>query len=170
MGTRGGGTRLPPFEAFVERHRRTVYRFLLVAVGPGEADDVFQETFLAALRAYPRLRDAERLDRWILRIATRKAIDAHRSRRRRPLPAEDAAERADRAAEPIGSWDGDDALWRAVRSLPPRQRAAVVHRLVLDRPYGQIAEALGSSEQAVRANVSQGVRRLRALLSEGVGR
>ena len=78
-------------------------------------------------------------------------------------------ERADRAAEPIGAWDGDDPLWRAVRGLPPRQRAAVVHRLVLDRPYGQIAEALGSSEQAVRANVSQGVRRLRALLSEGVG-
>ncbi|HXF73171.1 MAG TPA: sigma-70 family RNA polymerase sigma factor [Actinomycetota bacterium] len=167
----GAGGRIPPFEAFVERHRRRVYRFLLVAVGPGEADDVFQETFLAALRAYPRLRDAEHLDRWIFRIATRKAIDAHRSRRRRPLPAEDAAARADLVpAEGRAAWDGDDPLWRAVRSLPPRQRAAVVQRLVLDRPYAEIAEALGSSEEAVRANVSQGVRRLRALLSGEVGR
>jgi RNA polymerase sigma factor (sigma-70 family) len=170
MRRRAGGG-IPPFEAFVERHRRTVYRFLLVAVGPGEADDVFQETFLAALRAYPGLRDAEHLDRWILRIATRKAIDAHRSRRRRPLPVEDATERADLASvDGVGAGDGDDRLWRAVRSLPPRQRAAVVHRLVLDRPYGEIADALGSSEEAVRANVSLGIRRLRALLSEEVDR
>ncbi len=47
---------LPPFERFLEANRATVYRFLLVAVGPVEADDVFQETFLAALRAYPRVR------------------------------------------------------------------------------------------------------------------
>ncbi|MGH2580813.1 MAG: RNA polymerase sigma factor, partial [Actinomycetota bacterium] len=48
---------LPPFATFLEEHRVPVYRFLLASVGPGNADDCFQETFLAALRAYPKLRD-----------------------------------------------------------------------------------------------------------------
>ncbi len=48
--------RVPPFQGFLDAHRATVYRFLMVAVGPQDADDVFQETFLAALRAYPDLR------------------------------------------------------------------------------------------------------------------
>ena len=78
-------TEPPPFGRFLEEHRTVVYRFLRVAVGPSEADDCFQETFLAALRAYPRLRDADRLDRWILRIASRKAIDHYRrAAKRRP--------------------------------------------------------------------------------------
>ena len=49
---------MPPFDAFLEANRATVYRFLRVAVGPNDADDCFQETFLAALRAYPRVAEA----------------------------------------------------------------------------------------------------------------
>ena len=64
---------VPPFQEFLEANRTAVYRFLQVAVGPLEAEDCFQETFLSALRAYPRLRDGEALDRWVLRIASRKA-------------------------------------------------------------------------------------------------
>ncbi|TMK59896.1 MAG: RNA polymerase sigma factor [Actinobacteria bacterium] len=78
--------RLPPFERFLEENRATVFRYLTVAVGSIDADDVFQETFLAALRAYPRCTEADRLDRWILRIASRKAIDHHRGAARRPIP------------------------------------------------------------------------------------
>ena len=76
-------TTIPPFQDLLDAHRTVVYRFCRAAVGPIEADDVFQETFLAALRAYPRLRDGEHLDRWLLRIASRKAIDHHRARGRR---------------------------------------------------------------------------------------
>jgi DNA-directed RNA polymerase specialized sigma24 family protein len=56
---------LPPFQEFMEQHRGTVYRFLTVAVGADGADDCFQDTFLAALRAYPKLTDASRLDRYL---------------------------------------------------------------------------------------------------------
>lgn len=150
---------LPPFQDFLDANRRTVYRFVVVAVGPGEADDVFQETFLSALRAYPRLRDAERLDRWVLRIASRKAIDHHRATARRAIPTDAVPDRAAPADE------HDDSLWAAVRTLPPRQRVAVVHRHVLDRPYAEIAELMGSSEQTARANVYQGLERLRRLVS-----
>ena len=85
--------RLPPFERFLEANRTTVFRYLTAAVGPIDADDVFQETFLAALRAYPRCTEADRLDRWILRIASRKAIDHHRGVARRPIPVAAPPER-----------------------------------------------------------------------------
>ena len=84
---------VPPFQDFLEANRATVYRFLTVAVGPGDADDCFQETFLAALRAYPRVTRGERLDRWILRIASRKAIDHHRAIARHAVPTAEPPER-----------------------------------------------------------------------------
>jgi RNA polymerase sigma factor (sigma-70 family) len=152
---------LPPFSEFLEQHRGTVYRFLTVAVGPEEADDCFQDTFLAALRAYPKLIDASRLDRWILRIASRKAIDHHRAAGRRAVPTSDVP---DRPAPPGGRPGFDGELAAAVASLPPKQRLAVVHRHVLDRSYTDVAEILGTSEEAARANVYQGVKRLRELM------
>jgi RNA polymerase sigma factor (sigma-70 family) len=148
----------------LDAHRTVVYRFCRAAVGPGEADDVFQETFLAALRAYPRLRDAEHLDRWLLRIASRKAIDHHRARGKGPIPSAALPERPAAAVAGAGE-DSDDDLWAAVAELPPRQRVAVVYRHVLDRPYAEIAELMEATEETVRANVYQGIKRLRELIA-----
>ena len=153
-------TPVPPFLEFLEANRAPVYRLLLVAVGPLEADDCFQETFIAALRAYPRLDNGERLDRWILRIASRKAIDHHRGRGRRPAPVAEVPDRATPATDPTP----DDELWGAVGSLPPRQRVAVVHRHVFDLSYADIAELMGTSQETARANVSQGVKKLREMM------
>jgi RNA polymerase sigma factor (sigma-70 family) len=172
MSGPGGGTRtagvVPPFQVFLEENRKVVYRFLLAQVGPGEADDCFQETFLAALRAYPTLRDASNLRGWVLTIATRKGLDAARRRKRRPVAVPDLAEVADlsdgaaerEAFDRVASQNG---LWQAVRDLPARQRAAVVHRFVLDRSYAEVAEAMGSNEETARANVYQAVKKLRGL-------
>jgi RNA polymerase sigma factor (sigma-70 family) len=150
-------TGIPPFASFLEEHRTPVYRFLLAAVGPNDVDDCFQETFLSALRAYPRLRDASNLRAWVFAIATNKVVDHARARSRRPVPV---AEVPDRAAP---EDDGDPELWRAVRALPPAQRAAVVQRYVLDLPYADIATALGCSEEAARASAYEGRKKLRAL-------
>jgi RNA polymerase sigma factor (sigma-70 family) len=153
--------RVPPFEDFLEANRATVFRFLLVAVGPDDADDVFQETFVAALRAYPRVREADKLDRWILKIASRKALDHHRRSARRPIPTDTVPDVPTiDATEPL-----DEGLWSAVRGLPPRQRVAVVHRHVLDRGYDEIADLMGCSPEAARANVYQGTKRLRELIT-----
>jgi RNA polymerase sigma factor (sigma-70 family) len=152
---------LPPFEAFLDANGPTVYRFLRVAVGPGEADDVYQETFLAALRAYSRVRDRDRLDRWVLAIASRKALDHHRGTRRRPVPTDEIADVATGGEPPLP----DTELWNAVRGLPAKQRVAVVHRHVLDRSYDEIAELMDCSVEAARANVYQGVKRLRELIA-----
>ncbi len=154
---------LPPFQRFLDEHRLDVYRFLVASVGRQEADDCFQETFLAALRAYPRLRDASNLRGWVLRIATRKAIDSGRAAGRRGLPIGDGAalDGIGAGGASFGPEPADDELWRAVRSLPARQRVAVVHRVVFDRLYADVAEAMGSSEETARANVYQGLKRLR---------
>ncbi|HEU4354675.1 MAG TPA: RNA polymerase sigma factor [Actinomycetota bacterium] len=148
---------IPPFPSFLEEHRADVYRFLFAAVGPHDADDCFQETFLSALRAYPTLRNGDNLRGWVLTIATRKALDHWRARKRRPLPVELVPEVV--APE---TPDGDPALWRAVGQLPPMQRAAVVHRYVLDLSYAEVARALGCSEEAARANAAEGRKKLRA--------
>jgi RNA polymerase sigma factor (sigma-70 family) len=161
------GTAIPPFQSFLEDHRTLVYRFLLASVGAEEADDCFQETFLAALRAYPELRNGENLTGWILTIATRKAIDAGRGRSRRPIPLADPADAVDPPGPAEGeAFDRTNPLWAAVRALPGRQRAAVVHRFVLDRSYADIARAMECSEETARANVYQGLKRLREAWGE----
>ena len=154
----------PPFSRFLDEHRTVVYRYLLATVGPQDADDCFQETFLAALRAYPGVRDeGHGLRAWILTIATRKAIDHARARARRAVPVDTVPETP--AAPEL---DGDPALWAAVRALPPMQRDAVVHRYVLDLPYAEIARALGVSEEAARASAYEGRKKLRAHVRQEV--
>jgi RNA polymerase sigma factor (sigma-70 family) len=148
--------RTPPFQALLDAHRDDVYRFLMAAVGPNEADDCFQETFMAALRAYPRLRDTSNLRSWVLTIAHNKAIDAHRARRRQAFPVDEVPERPAPAPP-----DGEPALWEAVRHLPEKQRASVLHRYVNDLSYAQIGRIVGCSEAAARQNVRAGLASLR---------
>lgn len=161
---REASTAIPPFQRFLDEHRTAVYGYLRAVAGPNEADDVFQETFLAAFRAYSRLRPGGDLRSWILRIATRKAIDAARRRTRRPVPLAALPDAADGTHEE--PMNGEPALWKAVRQLPPKQRAALVHRYVHDLPYARIAELMGGTEDAARANAYQGMRRLRETWEE----
>jgi RNA polymerase sigma factor (sigma-70 family) len=156
------GDVLPPFQAFMDAHRDDVWRFLAAVAGPQDADDCLQETFLAALRAYPELKRADNLKGWVMTIAYRKAIDTHRSRRRHPVPVASVPEIAGGA----GASESDGELWDAVRTLPPMQRAAVAYRYVSDLPYRDIAAALSCSEESARQNVRLGLRRLREVLSE----
>jgi RNA polymerase sigma factor (sigma-70 family) len=146
----------PPFQALLDEHRADVYRFLVASVGPIEADDCFQETFIAALRAYPRLRDASNLRSWLLTIAHRKAIDAHRATKRRAVPVESVAEQAAPMTD-----GGEPVLWEAVRALPAKQRASILHRYVNDLPYADIGRIVGCSEAAARQNVRAGLASLR---------
>jgi RNA polymerase sigma factor (sigma-70 family) len=149
----------PPFQRFLDVHREVVWRFLVAAVGPVEAEDCFQETFIAALRAYPRLRAGSNLRGWVLTIAHRKALDAHRARARRAQPmAEIAAVDGREAAD---APFADEALWDAVQALPPRQRSAIVLRYIADLPHREIASAIGCSEEAARRSLHEGLIKLR---------
>ncbi|MHB1836615.1 MAG: RNA polymerase sigma factor, partial [Solirubrobacteraceae bacterium] len=79
-------TTLPPFQRLIDDYGRGLHRFLVATIGPGDADDCYQETWLAALRAYPDVRDDSNLRGWLFTIAHRKAIDAARARKRRATP------------------------------------------------------------------------------------
>ncbi len=151
---------LPPFQRLVDDHAAELYRFLVASVGPTDAEDCLQETFLSALRAYPRLRHADNLRAWLYTIAQRKAIDAVRAHgRHRATDLDGVAE--ERLASPPTHGPFDDALWMSVRGLPAKQRAALVHRFVFDLAYRDVGERMGISEDAARQNVSAGLRRLR---------
>jgi len=152
-------TALPPFQTVLDDHAAAVMAILHGAVGREGAEDCFQETFLAALRAYPKLRDAENLRGWVLTIAGRKAIDAGRSRGRRPLPVGEVPDRP-AAVNAVGRLPFDP-VWDAVRELPVRQRVALIQRVVLDRSYADVALDMGGTEETARANVYQALKKLR---------
>jgi RNA polymerase sigma factor (sigma-70 family) len=151
---------LPPFQTLIDEHADVVMSTLRGAVGREGAEDAFQETFLAALRAYPGLRDASNLRGWLVTIAHRKAIDHHRAKGRVPLPVAAVREEAVFDPEP-----GDRAVWGAVAALPPKQRAAVTLRFASDLPHDEIAAALGCSPEAARRSLHEGLKRLRKELA-----
>jgi DNA-directed RNA polymerase specialized sigma24 family protein len=170
---------LPPFQTLLDAYSHDVHRFLIANVGRSDADDCYQETWIAALRAYPGLRYATNLRGWLLTIAARKAIDVHRARGRGAVAMADPPEPSVVAASggwaasgnwaagggwTVGSGPGDsdgDGVWDAVSGLPPKQRAAVVLRFLLDAEYPTVAATMGISEAAARRNVHEGLKRLR---------
>lgn len=158
-----GSASPPPFQRFLDTHRDVVWRYLVGAVGRSDADDCFQETFIAALRAYPRLRPGSNLRAWVLTIAHRKALDCHRAQARHAAPHPDPAA-LDTRQEPPGPPARDAPLWSAVGQLPPRQRSAVALRFLADLPHREIAVAIGCSEAAARRSVHEGLTKLREVM------
>ena len=146
-------TAIPPFEWFYESHSGEVLAFLRRRAGRDRADDLFQETFLRALRAYDRLEHGEHLRAWVLTIAANALVDA--ARRERPT--------AELAIEPMSEDERPaiEELAPLTDDLPPTERTAVVLRYGYDLDYDAIGAALGSNEQAARQAASAGVRRLR---------
>src|SRR2546425_5174077 len=144
---------VPPFERFYEAHKGEVLALLRRRAGRDRADDLFQETFLRALRAYGRLEHGEHLRAWVLTIAANALIDA--ARRDRPA--------AELVVEPAGEdpRPAFEELAALTDGLPPKERAAVVLRYGYALAYDEIGAALGSTEAAARQAASAGGRRLR---------
>ena len=144
----------PPFQTFFAEHRDAVWRLLVATVGRNDAEDCFQETWLAALRAWPPA-ETGNLRGWLFTIARHKAVDEHRARAKRPLTVDPP----EVASTP--PTDPEPALWADVRRLPEKQRVAVVHRFVADLDYAEIGTVMGTSAEAARRNVHEGVTKLR---------
>ena len=162
MAPRGA---LPPFDQVVREHGALVLRACRAVVGPDDADDVWSETFIAALRAYPELRPGSNIAAWLVTIARRKGVDALRSRGRRAVPVGELPEDA------TGDRAGPDEslapeVWRFVADLPTKQRQVITYRYLGGLGYAQIADLTGGSVVAARRAAADGLRTLRTRLAK----
>ena len=148
------------FESFCKEHFVSVSRTAFLITGDAEeAQDLAQEGFVRAYERWGRVSEMDRPDAWVHRVVTNLAISSWRRRRvRSRLQAPDPV-----VPEPDAP---DLVLARALRELPPAQRAAVVLRYYLDWSATESAEALGKNPSTVRALTHQGLLRLRELMGE----
>jgi RNA polymerase sigma-70 factor (ECF subfamily) len=155
----------PAFETLLDRHQREIMGYIVRSLGDHDlAQDVFQETFLRAFRAYRRLPAEANHRAWLYKIASNACHDAHRQRVRSPLPLNDSLPGAD----PPGS-DARElarAVVEFIHSLPARQRQSVVLRKFQGLDYDEVAAVMGCLPEAARANVYQGLRKVRARFAE----
>lgn len=147
-----------PFEQIVVEHGPTVLRVCRAVLGPVDAEDAWSETFLAALRAYPRLDQVANVEAWLVTIAHRKAIDIRRTQARAPITVAELPESPTTRDMP-GNWDGD--LWAALDALPRKQREAVAYHYLAELPYAEVATIVGGTAEAIRRAASDGIATLR---------
>jgi len=147
------------FDVFYRRHVEWLLGYLMRATrDPHSAADICAEVFATALvkrRSYRQGHGADAAA-WLLTIAPNKALARPRARARRPVPVDEVDAGSSSPAEPR-----DGGLWRAVDALPPKQRGAVLLRFVGDLSHREIATALGSSEEAARRALADGLAKLR---------
>jgi RNA polymerase sigma-70 factor (ECF subfamily) len=162
-----------PFETVVEAHHAEIYRYLLrVTSRSSEAEDLSQETFLRAYRAYRMLAPDANVRAWLFTIATNLMRNHWRAERRRHhahLAYRD--ERADRdGSDPEAESRFNEARARletVVGALPLKQRLAFILRKMHEFDYDAIAQNLACSAESARAHVFQALKKVRRGLGEG---
>jgi len=166
-----------PFGLLVGRYEGVVRAVLYRLVGNvDDAEDLAQETFIRVHGHLGKFRGDASLKTWILRIASNLARDFHRKRKRRPatLPFDKTAMQGALTApsaapgERLSLQEKTCALATAIESLPYKQRAALVMKVIGDMDYGEIAAVLGSTRNSVKANAHLARRKLIALLGERI--
>lgn len=152
------------FNRLVDRHQQAVRVFLRRVVGPNDADDVAQETFLAAWTQARSFRGGSAVRSWLFAIAWRKAKDTQRIwfRRRRRDTAWHAG--GDGREELPGEIR--HALDQALGSLTMDQRAAVMLCLAYGFTHTEAADALGMPLGTVKSHVMRGRDKLREALGD----
>jgi RNA polymerase sigma-70 factor (ECF subfamily) len=165
---------LDAFESIVRARMDAVYRLTAAILGDeDDARDATQETFVAAWRALPKLRDPERLDAWLQRIAvnaSRMTLRMRGRRRVREIPSSQVVAPANHAA---GSGPEADAarLDVALRQLNVDQRAILVLHHLEGRGLDEIAEVLGIPVGTAKSRLFHARRALEvALRADGADR
>jgi RNA polymerase sigma-70 factor (ECF subfamily) len=166
------------FETLIERYHDQIYGYLWRLLNSAgrtdsavEAQDLTQEVFLRAYRAFGRLRRDSNHRAWLYKIATNCAYTAlKRGRARHSVPLEGEVyhipDHANRSPdEQVVLNETLEVVRQGIAGLPPKQRAAVVLRYGQGLDYASIAQALDCSQDSARANVSQALRRLRRELA-----
>ncbi|HEX9296046.1 MAG TPA: RNA polymerase sigma factor [Polyangiaceae bacterium] len=154
------------FQYLVVEHHGEIYRYLVRITGRStDADDLSQETFLRAFRAYASGKLCGDARAWLFAIATNLMRNHFRSQKRRQR-AHDAMMMRDVATEPDGASGREvgEIIEEVVAELPLKQRAAFLQRKVHGFEYDTIAKNLGCSPDSARANVFQATKKIRRAL------
>ena len=151
------------FETLFRQFQGEVYGWILRLVrDPSAAEDLTVETFWRLYRAHARFDPAGNFPGWLRRIATNTALDHLRMLRpAAPLPEHLPAAPA---SDPAVTAEVRRAVGEALQKLPAKLQAAALLALVEERPYAEIAAALGISEPAVKSRVFRAVHLLRRRL------
>lgn len=151
---RGDATALA---SFVRATQADVHRFLVHLSGPGDAEDLAQETYLRALRTLSSFEGRASARTWLLSVARRVAADAVRTAVRRPRTrdlGEDTQQTLERLAPRSGAQEA--VLLRAlVDALPGDRREAFVLTQLLDLGYAEAAEVCGCPVGTIRSRVAR---------------
>jgi len=160
------------FEEIVSARMDAIYRLSYAILGnEADARDAAQETFVTAWRQLEKLRDSERFDAWLQRIAVNAARMTHRARRRRGVREIASSQIEPSAADTATGSDDGGRLEHALASLDVDQRSILaLHHLdgwsladlaeVLQIPVGTVKSRLYTARQALQA----------ALHADGAGR
>jgi len=153
------------FDLLFEKHRQSLYSFLLRLVGDrAAAEDLFQDVFIQVIRAAGRYEATARFSTWLFKIATNRGLNhlksaAHRHARK-TISLHTEAGLADRLASPsprpgeqAQTHELADLLHQVVRDLPDAQKAAFLLRETQGRPYDEIAEVLSLPLGTVKTNL-----------------
>lgn len=154
----------PEFASLVELYGKEIFFFLyrLLNESP-DAEDCLQEAFLRAFQAYDRLDQGANVRAWLYRIAYNLAMTRLKQRRRQPVELpRDLPGSSPPIEHQIEQSMQLDELRAAVKTLPHKQQAALVLRKYQELDYDEIGQALEMSPEAARANVYQGLRKLRS--------
>ncbi len=163
--------RTSAFDVIVERHRRSIYRLCYRFAGNHEdASDLCQDVFLRAFRGLRTFKGNSSLSTWLYRIGVNVCLNRASAKppASEPLDARQRPDtREESAAERVLRDERARQVRAAVAKLPRKQRAALVLRVYQEMSHQEIADALGSSVGAVKANVFHALQNLKKLLPEG---
>jgi RNA polymerase sigma-70 factor (ECF subfamily) len=152
-------------EELFRRHWRRAHRAAYLVCGDATAaEDIAQESFLAAIRALDRFDRRRPFGPWLHRIAVNRAIDYARARGARPEQRLDAAPEPSTEGDPGGGLS--ETLLDALHGLSPEHRAVVVLRYVLEHTPGEIAEMLELPRGTVNSRLRRALDRLRPAAEE----
>lgn len=151
------------FERLVHEHYATVYRFLYRVGGRDRplAEDLCQEAFARAFRARATLAAVENQRAWLFRVAMNVYLNERRRGRTASLCDVGEPAAPGRSVNPMA-----DRVRDFIQTLPAKQRAATILRVIEEREYDEIALVLSCSLTAARANVSEAMRKIRARFGE----
>jgi RNA polymerase sigma-70 factor (ECF subfamily) len=169
------------FEILLQRHRQSIFEFILRSVGPynfTQAEDLTQETFLRVVKQASAYEQRAKFTTWLFTLARNLCIDASRRRIHRKAQSLDSTDEEgnsllDRTAASGPAVDRQvighqlqARLTEAIDSLPEDQREVFLMRESADLSFKEIADVIGVSENTVKSRMRYALEKLRASLEE----